>query len=182
MKRTISAALVSAAALVSPAAGQHADHAHEAMPAAGLPTQAGNAIFAALREVVEILEADPATDWSKVRLEPLRQHLIDMQTVIANADVKETEIPDGVMIDVTGTGRVADAIRRMTSAHARQPDLSPGVRVTVQEISGGSRLTITAADPRNRAKVRGLGFAGLMVGGGHHGPHHLALARGDHSH
>jgi hypothetical protein len=29
------------------------------------------------------------------------------------------------------------------------------------------------------ARIRGLGFIGLLVQGGHHGPHHLAMARGE---
>ena len=42
------------------------------------PREAGQSAFAAVREIVGILEADPATDWSKVDVEALRRHLIDM--------------------------------------------------------------------------------------------------------
>ena len=40
----------------------------------------------AIGEIVRILEADPKTDWSKVNLEALRQHLIDMNEVALHAD------------------------------------------------------------------------------------------------
>jgi hypothetical protein len=46
----------------------------------------------------------------------------------------------------------------------------------------GARVVITAADPgdaRAVARVRGLGFHGFLVLDNHHGPHHLALARGE---
>ena len=42
------------------------------------PTMPGQAAFGAIQEIVGILEADPKTDWSKVNLKALRQHLIDM--------------------------------------------------------------------------------------------------------
>ena len=47
---------------------------------------------------------------------------------------------------------------------------------------GGVRLTVTAKTPQDPgavARIRGLGFAGLLALGGHHGPHHLAMARGE---
>ena len=51
-----------------------------------------------------------------------------------------------------------------------------------EPIPGGLRLTVTARDAedaRTVARIRGLGFVGLLVQGGHHGPHHLAMAKGE---
>jgi hypothetical protein len=51
-----------------------------------------------------------------------------------------------------------------------------------EAIPGGVRLTVVAKDPadaRTVARIRGLGFIGLLVQGGHHQPHHLAMARGE---
>jgi hypothetical protein len=50
------------------------------------PTMPGQDAFGAIQEVVRILDADPKTDWSKVDLEALRQHLIDMNEVTLRAD------------------------------------------------------------------------------------------------
>ena len=50
------------------------------------PTLPGQDAFGALQEIVSILEADPHTDWSKVNLEALREHLIDMNEVTLRAD------------------------------------------------------------------------------------------------
>ena len=49
------------------------------------PTMPGQDAFGAIQEIVRILEADPKTDWSKVNLEALRQHLIDMNEVTLKA-------------------------------------------------------------------------------------------------
>jgi hypothetical protein len=139
--------------------------------------QPGQAAFAAITEVLRTLEADPATDWSRVDLERLRQHLIDMDEVTLRASVTSTPIPGGARFDVTGAGRTLDAIRRMTEAHARQPDVR--YRIETMAIAGGVRLTVTSETPQDQSKIRALGLIGLLASGGHHGPHHLALARGD---
>jgi hypothetical protein len=42
-------------------------------------------------------------------------------------------------------------------------------------------LTVTASDAADSAfvaRLRALGFAGLLVTGDHHGPHHVMIARG----
>jgi len=52
-----------------------------------LPTQGGQAAFAAIQEIVRILDADPKTDWSRVNLEGLRRHLQDMDEVTMRAAV-----------------------------------------------------------------------------------------------
>lgn len=43
-------------------------------------------------------------------------------------------------------------------------------------------ITVTAKDTEDAktiARIRGLGFIGLLVQGGHHQPHHLAMAKGE---
>jgi hypothetical protein len=49
----------------------HPQSAIETLPGhgAGVPALSGQDAFGAIQEVVRILEADPATDWSKVNLE-----------------------------------------------------------------------------------------------------------------
>ena len=56
--------------------------AHAGMHTASTaPTMPGQDAFGAIQEIVGILDADPKTDWSKVDLEALRQHLIDMNEI-----------------------------------------------------------------------------------------------------
>ena len=45
------------------------------------PTLPGQDAFGTIQEIVQILEADPNTDWSKVNIAALREHLIDMNEV-----------------------------------------------------------------------------------------------------
>ena len=54
-----------------------------------MPTMAGQDAFGAIQEIVRILEADPKSDWSKVDLEALRQHLIDMNELTLRADAAQ---------------------------------------------------------------------------------------------
>lgn len=171
--------------------GAPADHANmdraahmAAMPACPgtLPTQPGQAAFGAISEVVRMLEADPNTDWTKVNIEALRQHLIDMDDVTMHAAVSQRNIPGGVELTVTGAGRTAGAIKRMALNHTRMLDQASPYHATATERSDGAVITVTskdAGDSRLVAQIRGLGFAGLMTEGDHHAAHHLAIARGD---
>src|SRR5437879_2863840 len=78
-----------------------------------VPTQPGQGAFGAVQEIVRILEADPSTDWSKVNLDALRGHLIDMEEVTLHVDAVVEHIPGGIQVAVTGKGRTLEAIRSM---------------------------------------------------------------------
>ena len=147
--------------------------------AAAAPTMPGQAAFGAVQEVVRILEADPSTDWSKVNLSALREHLIDMDEVTLRAVAAETPVDGGLEVAVTGSGRTLQAIRRMVPAHAQELNGLRGWRAKTASLPDGVLLTVTAADPKEAARVRGLGFIGLLASGSHHQPHHLALAKGE---
>jgi hypothetical protein len=157
-------------------------HGHNSTNSAGaVPTLPGQDAFGAIQEIVGILETDPKTDWSKVDLERLRQHLVDMNEVTLNADARQTAIEGGVSIDVTGSGRTIAAIQRMVADHAAEVEQSHlrGWGARTEPLSNGVRLTVTATDPKEAQHLQALGFIGIMVGGPHHQPHHLAMARGD---
>ena len=145
------------------------------------PSLPGQDAFGAIAEVVRFLEADPETDWSAVDLERLRQHLIDMNEVVLRSAVKSRPVPRGLVMDITGAARTERAIRAMVVPHAAELDRMSAWAARTEPIPGGLRLTVTARtadDTKTVARIRGLGFAGLLVQGGHHGPHHLAMAKG----
>ena len=90
-------------------------HSHDSMPGhggdmhaqpmramqgmtAGVPTMPD--AFGAIAEIVRILEADPTTDWAKVDLERLRQHLIDMNEVVLHSLVRQTPIAGGLAMEI----------------------------------------------------------------------------------
>lgn len=161
----------------------HAAHAAMLRACAGqLPTQPGQAAFGAISEIVGMLDADPTTNWEKVNIEALRQHLIDMDDVMMHAAVSPRNIPGGVELTVTGAGRTVGAIKRIAVNHTRMLDQDSEYQATAVERSDGAIITVTArnaGDARQVARIRGLGFAGLMTEGNHHAAHHLAIARGD---
>jgi hypothetical protein len=186
VRTTLAALLILPAVLTAqtPPAHQHVpgmvhtpDMEHEAPTA----TEPGQAAFAALTEIVKILEADPATDWAKVDLEALRQHLIDMDDLTMRAVVRASAIAGGLEMTVTGTGRVAEAIQRMVTAHAPMMERAGPWRAAVTPVDGGVRWSVTAreaSDLATQTRIRGLGFIGLMVQGAHHTEHHLMIAKG----
>lgn len=146
-----------------------------------LPTSPGQDAFGAIQEVVQILEADPATDWSKVNIAALREHLIDMNEVALRAKAQTQMTPTGIEIAVTGEGRTLAAIKRMVPAHVHEL-AALGWNAATAELPDGVKLTVTANDAAPLAKLKALGFMGIMVQGGHHQPHHLLIAKGEFSH
>lgn len=145
---------------------------------AGRPSMAGQAAFGTIQEVVRILEADPATDWSKVNISALREHLIDMDEVTMRAVAAERRLDNGVEITLTGTGRTLAAIKRMVPAHAQELT-HMGWDAKAEELPDGVKLTVTGADAKQATKLRALGFMGIMVEGEHHQAHHLMMAKGE---
>lgn len=149
---------------------------HQSGPA-GQPTMSGEAAFGTIQEIVQMLEADPATDWSKVNIAALREHLIDMSEVTLRAVATERPLDNGAEFTISGEGRTRDAIKRMVPAHARE--LSQlGWQAKTEDLPDGVKLVVTSQDPKQVVKVRALGFMGIMVQGAHHQPHHLMMAKG----
>lgn len=168
------------AMLMLPAAGQTAaqDHAmHDTAPAL---REGGQSAFAAIQEITAALMADPATDWSTVDIEALRQHLIDMDNVTLRADVAREDIDGGARFTVTSADPLVQAsIRAMVMAHVITMNGVEGWDMRAEEVDGGAEMTVTGTDI---ARIRGLGFIGLMTVGMHHQAHHLALASGRNPH
>lgn len=146
-----------------------------------LPTSSGQDAFGAIQEVVQILEADPSTDWSKVNITALREHLIDMNEVTLHAAVAEKATDTGIEFAVTGDGRTRDAIKRMVPAHVHEL-AALGWNAKTADLPNGVTLTVAANDKAPLAKLKALGFIGVMVQGGHHQPHHLMMAKGQLAH
>ncbi len=175
-----SAAIMLLAAVAWTSAGIGADRHgdHMAMTAHGGPTEAGQGAFAAIAEIVAILEADPETDWSKVDISSLRQHLLDMSALTLAAQAAEQPVDGGLKIEVSGEGRAREAIQRMVPAHAAELDKLSTWSASADVNDSGATLVVTSSDLIEQAKIRGLGFFGLMATGSHHQAHHLAMAKG----
>lgn len=144
-----------------------------------MPTLPGQDAFGTIQEIVQILEVDPSTDWSKVNIPALREHLVDMNSLAMSAQVHEIAIDGGLKITINGDGETLRAIHAMVLAHAPMIDGTNGWRVKAESLPDGAVLTATAADAKEAIHIQGLGFYGLMVTGSHHPVHHLNIARGE---
>jgi hypothetical protein len=126
----------------------HADHAqHINGNEAAIPTMPGQEVFGTIQEIVRILEADPATDWSKVNIAGLREHLIDMDEVTMRAVASERALDNGTEITVTGQGRTLEAIKRMVPAHAHELS-ALGWQARTEDLPNGVKLVVTTTDSR----------------------------------
>jgi hypothetical protein len=162
----------------APNSGGMTAMAPDAGPRPGTPSEAGQAAFGAIQEIVRILLADPTTNWSKVDIDALRQHLIDMDEVTLHADARKEAIENGLRIVVSGSGRTLAAIQRMVPAHARDIDGIFGWSVRARALPNGEEMTVTGNGAADAQKIAALGFMGIMVLGTHQ-MHHLAMAKGE---
>jgi len=166
--------------------GSGMDHAAHVQQLTGMTatalTEPGQGAFAALSEVVRVLEADPGTDWSKVNLAGLRSHLVDMDRLISDTVVVETTLPDGLRARATGDAETLATLRRMVPAHAAQLAQDERWTVEASETESGLELRVTSKDPSVADRIKGLGFFGLMTSQDHHREHHMMIARGENPH
>lgn len=142
---------------------------HESGGKESMPVESGQSAFAAIQEIVGKLEADPKTDWSKVNIESLRQHLIDMENVTLRSIVSTNIIEGGAQFMVSSPDpAVRSSIRRMLSAHSNSVVSTQQMHLAVAKIPDGVSLTATGEE----AKIRGIGFLGILSLGMHHQTHH----------
>lgn len=150
---------------------------HSAMATDELPTEPGQSAFAAIQEIVAKLDADPATDWNKVNIEALRQHLIDMDFVTLRAAVKVEPLADGRRFIVSGEGAVVSSIQRMLTGHAATMNGKDGWTFTAETNTIGATLLVTPPKSIDIVKLDALGFIGIMTLGKHHQQHHWMVAK-----
>lgn len=164
--------------------GDGMDHAQHGQvdPAGAVLTEPGQGAFAALSEVVRVLEADPNTDWAMVDLSGLRAHLVDMDRLVKGAIVTETVLPNGLSAVATGNAETIATLQRMVPAHAAQLANDHRWEVEAAQTDNGMELRVTSDDVAVVGRIKGLGFFGLMASQDHHREHHLMMARGGNAH
>lgn len=144
-----------------------------------MPTEPGQGAFATIQEIVSILTNDYATDWDKVDINALREHLIDMDEVALRANATTRVYDDKIVFIVTGTGRTLKAIQAMVPAHSMVLSRTTAWDIKSELTETGAIMTVTADKPAALKVVKALGFFGVMATGAHHQAHHLAMARGE---
>jgi hypothetical protein len=186
MKRLLTATLILGLAPLPYAVAEEGAHAHQGHqdhqlhhgPASAQLQQPGQAAFGALSEVVALLQADPSTDWSKVDITSLRDHLVDMDEVVMRAVARLDASDSEIHVTYTGEGRTLEAIRRMIPAHAKMMQGYRDWKSSSENTKDGVVWILSTPSADEQARIRGLGPFGLLTLGFHHGPHHLAMARG----
>lgn len=158
------------------------EHQHHNMQApSDIPlTAPGNDAFAAIQEVVEKLRADPDTDWSRVNLEALRQHLVDMENFTLNVEVTvQKPVDNGVEFTVRPTTLgTAGSLERLFKAHPAVLKQESGWDMTAKKNQDGTWTARVTGTKEDTAKIRGLGYIGLAALGAHHQAHHWQMATG----
>ena len=122
------------------------------------------------------------TDWTKVNIQALRDHLVDMELVTTQATVNTQTEGRIVEFRVTGERIVADAVARMATAHSPMLELATGWTVTAEPSTDGATMRIEVQTEQELARVLGLGFFGVMAIGAHHQAHHIQMASGEDPH
>jgi hypothetical protein len=188
--RTLSLSI--AMTIVMPMASAHMHHAnmshtammgHNIAPTQVVLTESGTDPFATLQEVIAALESNTNTSWEKVNIEALRLHLVEMQDMTINVDVKQRNIDNGFQaVVLPTTSRAVKSLTRVLSGHPAQMKAETGWDMQVQINNSVFTLTVTTDNAKDVAKIRGLGYIGVMAYGNHHQPHHWAMASGDNPH
>ena len=145
-------------------------------------TEPGQGAFAALSEIVRILSADMTTDWSRVNFSGLREHLVDMDKLITETEVREEAIEGGLKMHIALAGRQGEAALRMLPAHSSFMSMETAWASDLEQSGNTFIWSVTTSKAAEVAKIRALGFFGIMATGDHHRAHHLALARGESVH
>ena len=152
---------------------------------AGTPLkEAGNALFGTIQEAIKALDANPNTDWTKVDLEGLRQHLIDMENFSSHVDVLSSKnIEKGAVIVIKASTEAAQAsLTRALAAHPGMLKQESGWDMSVKADGDKYILTIETDKPEEVARLRALGYIGVMALGDHHQVHHWGMASGNNPH
>lgn len=140
-------------------------------------TEPGQGAFAAIAEIVAALEADPETDWTSVDIATLREHLRDMAVVMIDSVAVAEDVDGGIRFTVTGAPNVSPSIARMVLGHAAVMQDVNDWQYDADRIDRGAVLTVLVPE-KDRAKIKALGFYGVLTSGVHHQPHHWMMATG----
>ncbi len=149
-----------------------------------LLTETGNDIFGTIQEVIINLNANPNTNWAKVNITALKEHLLDMRDMTINVKViSKKALKNGSEILIKPeTKRSIQSIKRVLSAHPAQLKKETNWEMQVQKEGIEYRLITTTNKPIEVDKIIGLGYIGLMAYGNHHQYHHLLIASGSNPH
>ncbi len=165
------------------AADNHSMHslhssAHGQMPLSH-PTEGGQATFAAIIEIVALLESDDTTDWDSVNIDKLHAHLLDMNELVLNTTARTTMVNSmTVNFHVLGKETSTASIHNMVPNHARYLSQARQWKIDTSLSDTGAVVTVNVNSEDETALLQALGFYGFMSLDSHHTAHHLQIALG----
>jgi polyhydroxyalkanoate synthesis regulator phasin len=146
--------------------------------------EAGNDIFSTIQEVIDKLNNDPDTDWGKVDIEALRQHLLDMNDMAMNVEVvNQKPLKNGLEVTVLPiTERAEKTLAKVFNVHPIHLKRETGWSMQVVRNNKQFIITTTTEDPKQVKKIIALSYIGLMAYGKHHQPHHWGISTSQNPH
>ena len=141
-------------ALVCAASNGLAQHVHQS----DLPNETGQSQFAAVAEIVTLLRDDPETDWTRVDIEALRDHLVDMDNVTTKASVERFIGELSVTFTVTGDDVTSRSSQRYDLGSQPDAAASDGLDRQCQRTlrwchNGGASVIPGRGEPNQRARL-----------------------------
>lgn len=153
-------------------------HTMDTVPDA-LPEEGGQATFAAIIELVKLLEQDSSTDWENINIDRLRSHLLDMDYLMRETTATTTVVDENsISFDVIGNKESIKSIHNMAPAHAQFIQQSRQWQITTELHDTGATLNVRADAIKDITMLTALGFYGFMSLDSHHQAHHYQMARG----
>ncbi len=142
------------------------------------PRSSGKSTFGTLSQVAKMIERKKIA-WVQVDMDALWEHLKDMDALMTHTNVAKQDLPNGLLMFVTGGENAARAMREMIPAHAAfLLTARPKWTISVEEIESGYSIQVVSDDAAEVVRIKALGFSGFMVQGNHHASHHLNIASG----
>ena len=147
-------------------------------------TESGNDIFSTIQEVIDKLENNPDTDWSKVNIEALRQHLLDMNDMAMNVEViNQKSLENGLEVTIQSlTPRAEKTLAKVFRVHPIHLKRETSWTMQVVQNKNQFIITTTTEDRNQVKKIIALNYIGLMAYGNHHQPHHWGISTGQSPH
>ena len=147
-------------------------------------TENGNDAFGTIQEAIQALNDKKDLDWSKVKIETLRQHLQDMNNMTLNVEILSQEnVENGARVIVKPhNAEVRASLERVLAAHPPQMKRETGWTMNIIQEKDFFTIETTTQVISETEKVRALGYIGWMALGNHHQHHHWALINGENPH
>jgi hypothetical protein len=141
----------------------------------------GNEVFGAIQEAIDSLNADPNTDWSKVNIEALRQHLIDMYEFTMKVTViNQKPLSNGNQVTVQPDNpRAKIALDHVLAMHPRMLKKEAGWDMSYHKNGDLYVIKVTTHKPKEVKKIQALGYIGILAYGTHHQRHHWMIVHGN---